>query len=149
MAATTVARKTTAKLNNADRYRIVTVNAGETILPGTMVALIAGLANVPESGDAGFCIGWADPDTTPADGVTSTTETSLGTGKIRVLEGEAWFENNESIAVSDIGAIAYAVNNQDINTTAASLQIAGTIADVDATKGVLVHFGLAHARAIS
>jgi hypothetical protein len=148
MTALAARRATKSKYNAGDRYRDVPVASGETIFPGAIVAIVAGEAKAAADAGGGFIGGWADLDTTPEAGATPTTVNAHGTGIVRVMEGEAWWENGETIAASDVGAVGYAADDQTINTTAGTLQKAGTIVEVSATRGVLIHMGLAHSAAI-
>lgn len=128
MAALSAGRKTAMKLNTGDRYRDYVVAAGETIYPGAIVGLTAN--NQVEAGTTNSL--YACGIAAPLDGEAKTA------GEIvRVQEGEAWLDV-DGLDASDVGGIAYIVDDQTVDDTAASAPC-GPIVEYDATKGALVN----------
>ncbi|WP_297830906.1 hypothetical protein [Thermomonas sp.] len=133
MTAATAGRNTPAR--NADQISGL-VNSGATIYAGTLVTRLTSGGNLVPAGtaSAGAAVGVAE-DTVIGDGVKTLTY-SRGC--------YAFFNSSDAdeIAVSDIGATCYIVDNQTVAKTdgSASRKAAGKIIDVDA-RGVWVLVG--------
>jgi len=141
MTALSAPRATRSKYNAGDRYRVFPVATGETIYPGAIVVVVDGEAYAAAAALDGAVAGWADLDTTPEAGATPTSVNALGTGNVKVCEGEAWYVNGATIATTDIAgtdAEAFADDDQTVGTTRGDEKRVGPILDVDATLGVLV-----------
>lgn len=141
MTALATSRLTRYKSNPADRVRVFDVAADETIYPGALVAILDGEAYAATADGGGVIAGWADTETTQKEGATSATVNALGTGKVTVREGEAWFANGETVAVADIGSAdgnAYVVDDQTVGTTRGLAPRVGPVLSVSSADGVLV-----------
>jgi hypothetical protein len=120
--------KTVMKLNAGDRYRDYVIAAGETIEPGDIVGLTAnGQAEVGDPTSL-YAAGIA----APLDGEAKTAGETL-----RVQEGEAWIAV-DGLTVADVGGIAFIVDNETVDGTAASAPC-GPIVQFSATQGALVN----------
>lgn len=134
MTAATAGRNTPAR--NADQISGL-VNSGATIYAGTLVTRLTSGGNLVPAGtaNAGAAVGVAE-DTVIGDGVKTLT----------YRRGCYAFVNSavsDEIAVSDIGATCYIVDDQTVAKTdggGGARKAAGKIIDVDA-RGVWVLVG--------
>jgi hypothetical protein len=127
---------TTCSLDNSERG----VAASVTIYAGAMVALDTdGYYRPARASTTDRVVGFND-------GNKVANGTTAGAVKCKVQRDEgAWFANSASadaITAADIGYDCYAVDDQTVaRTDATGTRVrAGKIADVDATRGVLVDF---------
>jgi hypothetical protein len=82
--------------------------------------------------------------------IEATVDNSAGAAGdkfLKVMEGAYWWANatsTDTIAQADVGALCYVLDNQTVAKTdgSAARSVAGRIAGVDATKGVLVEMGM-------
>lgn len=120
------------------KFRVVPVAAATKIYQGGMVAINASSLAVPGATSTTLkCIGRADE-------TADNTAGSAGDKKITVRRGVFQFANSASgdlIALKDVGAVCYMVDDQTVALTngSSSRSVAGKIHDVDA-NGVWVEF---------
>lgn len=125
MAALTQARNTIELLGPMSYER----EAGSKIFAGSLVAQNASGKAVPASDTAALTV------------LGRASNTAAAGEKVRIRTGRFIFENGtstEALAVTDIGATAYALDDQTVGKTGGTNKIkAGTVLDVT-TAGVVI-----------
>jgi hypothetical protein len=120
------------KANDGDRTRCFTVAASNTIYPGAIVMVDAGLAK------AG-----AEDITAFAAGICDAPEAVTAGEDCPVREGEAGPFVLVGATIADIGKIAFVADDQTLHLTSTGRTPAGPITSVPADGTVFVHIALA------
>jgi predicted RecA/RadA family phage recombinase len=150
MTAVTAARRTIQVIPTGSAEYEFVVKTSETIYQGALVALDSSgeLVDATETGSEGpyFIATGEMAGDNPATGTARFGVSAAGTlssaaagTRIKVRTGLFWLANGESIADSDVGAVAYCDDNATVKTTSTSTSPVGVILAVDSTDGVLVN----------